>query len=356
VLARETAEAALRAAITACDPAPRVLRRLATARAPHGTHRPGDVPRIYGLAIGKAALAMARGVPQVARGIAIAPVDDGRLLPAGWRLILGSHPEPDARSLAAGDAAVALVDEVGEADLLIALISGGASALCERPTVPLAELRARIAALVAAGAPIAEVNAARTALSELKGGKLAARCRGQVLTLIASDVVGDDPRTIGSGPTVGRPTDAVEVISPMRCFAEALAAELAIPVLDPPITGDVEAVAARLATTPPPFVAWGEPTLVLPAQHGRGGRAQHLALLLARALQGTLWSALVAASDGVDGPPPTAAGAFVDGSTWARLSDPATALATCDSAVALHREVVHTGPTGINHGDVVVIA
>ena len=353
---RATAEAALRAAIAACDPTPRTLRGLLTPHAPPPPVRPAVVPRLHGLAIGKAALAMARGVPVVHGGLVIAPSDDGRGVPDGWRLMLGGHPDPDERSVAAGAAALALVEAVGEGEQLLALISGGASALCEQPLVPLAELRARIAALVAAGAPIAEVNAARTARSALKGGKLAARCAGYILTLVASDVIGDDPRVVGSGPTVGRATDAVAIVSPMRSFAEALGAALGLPVLDPPLTGDVEAVAARLAAEAPGFVAWGEPTLALPATPGRGGRAQHLALLLARALRGSPRAALVAASDGVDGPPPTAAGAFVDGATWDTLAEPAAALARFDAGTVLGEHLVRTGPTGINHGDVVVIA
>ncbi len=289
-------EAAFRAAVAACDPEALVAKLEPMWGWGDGVGPSG--PRVFGLAIGKAALAMARGVGAVRGGLAIAPADDGRGLPAGWRLMLGSHPEPDARSVAAGAAAIELVEAAAPNDVVLALISGGASSLCEQPLVPLDEFRARIAALVAAGAPIAEVNALRTSLSAIKGGKLAARCRGHLFTLIASDVIGDDPRVIGSGPTVGPTGDRVFVIAPMRLFAHRMAAALGVRVLDPPMQGDVADVAARLAAEPPPFVAWGEPTIALPPHPGRGGRAQQLALLLARAIAGTPRTALVAASDG----------------------------------------------------------
>jgi glycerate 2-kinase len=116
---------AFRVAVERCDP-----ERL-TARAKHDVVGPlaGRTP--YGLALGKAALKMARGAGPVARGVVVTNADDGQGVPDGWHVMIGSHPEPDARSLAAGEAAIDLIAGATKADLVLALISGGASSLVE---------------------------------------------------------------------------------------------------------------------------------------------------------------------------------------------------------------------------------
>jgi glycerate 2-kinase len=143
--------------------------------------------------------------------------------------------------------------------------------------------------------------------------------------------------------------------------------------VEAPLVGDVRACAERLvdlvgvsdAKVHGTYVAWGEPTLRVPEDHGEGGRAQQLALLLAKALRGTNLIAMAIGSDGIDGPPPKGraapAGAIVDGSTWDAIvsagHDPERALARCDAGTVLDAvgALVVTGPTGINHGDLVVI-
>lgn len=397
MLPRALAEAVFAEAVAACDPAARVRAALADV----------IVERWLGIAVGKAALAMARGAGPVHDGVVIAPADDGRGLPAGWRLVLGPHPVPDARSLAAAVAAREVAEEARAGDLVVALISGGASALMEEPAdgVTLDELRATIGALMAAGAPIAELNAVRGALSRIKAGGLVVRCATRVMTLAVSDVVGDDLATIGSGPTIApneplaprareilnryglplpsalaapRPAppprigDTARVIAPLRAFADAAADALEarglVVARSPrPLAGDVEAVADALVGDAPAGVqvAWGEPTVVLPADHGTGGRAQQLALALARRLRGTARAALVAGSDGADGPAPPGrtapAGAFVDGGTWDAVRaaglDPDLALARRDagSALAAVGALVVSGPTGVNHADLVLL-
>jgi hydroxypyruvate reductase len=127
----------------------------------------------------------------------------------------------------------------------------------------------------------------------------------------------------------------------------------------------VAEVAAQLAQISGPIVAWGEPTLRVPADHGDGGRAQQLALALAGRLRGRDVAALVVGTDGIDGPPPrdrpSPAGAWVDGATWdaviAAGHDPAAALVRCDagSALAAAGALVVTGPSGINHADLVIV-
>ena len=370
-------EAAFRDAVEACDPTE--LVRLAIERS---TRLHGPRTR-YGLAIGKAALAMARGVGPVARGVAVTTGYDGAPLPAGWSRTVSAHPEPDARSLAAADEVIDLVAQATAADVIVACVSGGASALVERPLpgISLDQLRADIRALAAAGAPIEELNRARVARSAIKGGKLAEMAEAPIVTLAISDVPGDDLAVIGSGPTITDPLRpgheailAARRIDFARRFASALGrrgvAELEMlgyrAVATTPIDRDVGDVAADLARVSSHVrVVFGEPTLRIPADRGDGGRAQQLALLLARALRGTARSAFVAGSDGIDGPPPRGrpapAGAFVDGRTWdavaARGIDPERALARCDAGTALHAigALVVTGPTGVNHADVVVV-
>jgi hydroxypyruvate reductase len=418
VIDRGLAEAVFADAVRACDPAARVAAALDERDI---SARLGG-RQLFGIAIGKAALAMARGAGPVEQGVAIAPIDDGAALPAGWRCIVSAHPVPDERSRAAAAAAYAVAQLATPRDALLALISGGASALVEAPrgALSLAELRAITSAVMAAGAPISELNVVRTALSQIKGGGLALECRAPVTTLAVSDIAGDHLAVIGSGPTIGpwlgapdgaevgeadralrtraaellagyqiatpphvaevlaaparslrvHRDDLARVIAPMSAFAVAAHDALAARGLhgmfaDAPVTLSVDAVARELAAGLGLIVAWGEPTLALPPIPGEGGRAQQLALDLARHLRGSHRSALVIGSDGADGPQPrarpTPAGAFVDGRTWDAIGhagiDPHIALARCDAGTALSAvgALVVTGPTGVNHADLILI-
>ncbi|MBA3452601.1 MAG: DUF4147 domain-containing protein [Deltaproteobacteria bacterium] len=429
MITRAVAEAVFQDAITACDPAERVREALVDPTL--ATRLDGR--RRYGIAIGKAALAMARGAGPVEQGIAIVPGghrDDvsgpvlDPSLPAGWQRLDGPHPEIDGRSRAALELAWFISESSAHrGDVVLALISGGASSLVEatRGNVTFAELRAISRAVMAAGAPIAELNTVRAALSFAKAGGLVIDSPATVITLAVSDVIGDELMVIGSGPTVGPWLDApgelvdigaadharrssaaeiigryglsmprsvaavlsgppeelriaredvARVIAPMNSFSRAAATALAERGIDAhrivaPVAGDVRAAATRLAAHDHPIVAWGEPTLKLPRDPGEGGRAQQLALELARLLSRTGRAALVVGSDGVDGPPPNErqvpAGAFVDGTTWDAIIaagiDPMAALERCDagSALAAVGALVVTGPTGINHADLVIL-
>ena len=360
MISRDVCERAFAEAVRACDPARLVRERLAGEQF--------DV----GLAFGKAALAMARGAGPVARGLVVAPILDGAPLPLGWSARDSAHPEPDARSVAAGEAAIELVRSAGKGDRVLALISGGASSLVEMPVAGLTldELRARVRAKMASGAPIDEINALRKSLSAIKGGGLAMLCAAPITTLVASDVFGDDPRVVGSGPTVAdRPGERGEVIAPMALFAEKLVRSLVEQGIDATSVavprGDVEGAVSELARRSAPTLMWGEPTVRVPEDHGIGGRAQQLALLLAQRLRGSDRSAFVAGSDGVDGPPPPhrppPAGAFIDASTWDAIIgagiDPLRALERCDAGTALHAvgALFVPGPTGINHADIAIV-
>jgi hydroxypyruvate reductase len=337
-------------AVETCDPTRAVEERLAAN--PISGHEPASNPdkpvAEVGLAIGKAALAMARGA-RVERGLIISPVDGD--VP-GWTTIRSSHPFPDERSIEAARQARALIESATTS--VLALISGGASALIEDPTVPLDDYIAQVRQAMARGDSIHELNVLRTSLSKVKGGKLVEHCRAKVTTLVISDVFGDDPRVIGSGPTIDDDSD-VHVLLHMRAFAEAIAERLQMPLVEDPITGEH-------AVLDGPCVAWGEPALTLPDDHGIGGRMQQAALKFARRRQ----TALCLGSDGIDGPPPkdrpAPAGAFVDATTWDRIIaagiDPEEALKRRDAGTALAKvgALIVTGPTGVNHADVMIVA
>ena len=157
---------------------------------------------VLGDRIASGVLALPRGVPSRLR--AIAPVAAG-------------HPLPDEGSARAAGAALAMLEAAGEGTLVLFLLSGGASALLAAPApgITLADKREATDRLLRAGAAIAELNAVRKHLSAVKGGRLAvAAFPAAVLTLALSDVPGDDPGVIGSGPTAADPSS----------FADALAA------------------------------------------------------------------------------------------------------------------------------------
>lgn len=409
MIARALAETAVRDAIAACNPATLVAQAVATMTSEEPAR--GRV----GIAVGKAALAMARGAGSVTRGIVVAPHAGD--VPPGWRVMVGSHPEPDERSGAAGRALAELVDSATDREQVIALISGGASSLVELPRIPLDGFRITLRALMAAGVPIADLNIVRGALSKIKAGQLALRSSAPIITLAVSDVIGDDLSVIGSGLTIGpwlatpgttvnagaeresrrckarailvrtgiaipaeleRPIaseivardDRAIVLAPMASFARAAAQALRargieVNLVSEPLATDVTSVAHQLAAYAEPIVAFGEPTIWIPEHSGQGGRAQQLALELALHLRGTERSALVIGSDGIDGPAPrerpAPAGAFVDGTTWSAIEaqglDPNAALERCDAGTVLAAvgALVVTGPTGINHADLVVL-
>jgi glycerate-2-kinase len=390
------------------------------------------------LAIGKAAGSLAEGlmaVPgmDVGKGAGVGAgvgteMDEGLLvaqelpppgaLSAVWRQLPGDHPWPGERSVAAGQAVLAFASAARPADRHLVLLSGGASALCAAPApgLTLADKDAVLRALMRAGATIAELNTVRKHLSALKGGRLAAalmaapgvtrdtstalpKALPTLLTLAVSDVQGDDPAIIGSGPTVPDPTtfgDALEVLrrhalierlppavrqhleagvagyisetpkpgrqgdstgayaviatldEALEAIAQAAASVGAPRVLSlgRVLYGAVGAHAAQLAAllrqhrgeAPLLLVAGGEPVVRVSGE-GRGGRAQELALRLAVELEGESGiTVMVAGTDGRDGPT-EAAGAFADGGTLARARkagcDPRAALARNDSNRAL---------------------
>ncbi|HEX9186572.1 MAG TPA: DUF4147 domain-containing protein, partial [Vicinamibacteria bacterium] len=220
---RAAARSVLREALAAADPHRLVRRSLALrggAVEVAGLRHPVGRGRVAMVAVGKAALPMASAAEAIlgdrlAEGIVVTSGsgESDRGLPRGSRLrsrvLTASHPVPDARGLAAAAEVDALARGCGRSDLLLVLLSGGASALLPSPAegVTLEDKARTTGLLLRSGATIHELNAVRKHLSRLKGGGLArAAFPARVATLVLSDVVGDDLSTIASGPTAPDPT------------------------------------------------------------------------------------------------------------------------------------------------------
>ena len=386
------------AGLAAAEPVACTAAAIRTA----GINRPDAV-----IAIGKAAPGMAWGAADVfghVPGIVVSHHPAG--VPPGMLHLVAAHPLPDSRSIAAGGAVMDLAASLGADTRLLVLISGGASALVEVPIEGLTDTDLALVSdqLLRCGAAIDEINAVRRTASRIKGGGLLAATKADVVTVAISDVVGDDPTVIGSGPTVPTGADAVRADAVLRAYAPAIdlpdhimaalrgadsdshlhrqgvvylvaasgaavrdcivskAAEEELPVqaLAEPVVGDVrDAVpgfldqASRAGLT----VGYGETTVVVTGD-GEGGRNQHAALLAATHIadrEDTLF--LAAGTDGRDGPT-AAAGALVDGGSIARAvgsgRDIAADLAAFDSHAALRAsgDLIETGPTGTNVGDI----
>ncbi len=307
---------------------------------------------------------------------------DGHVAPqlpavAGVEVYESAHPMPDERSLAAGARLLQWVDELPESVDPLFLVSGGASSLVDvlEPGKSLADLELLTAEGLAAGIAIGELNARRARHSLIKGGRLTARLNGRpARALFISDVPGDDPRVIGSGllgPASEGP-DRVEraVVASIDHAVETVAAaavELGLGA-EPSLRrfdGDVMRLAVRfsheLEMSSVEVRVWGgESTVQLPENPGRGGRNQHLGLAVARLIAGHPdLLLLTAGTDGTDGVTDDA-GALVDAETWPRLTlaeiDADACLQRADSGTALAAagDIVHTGPTGTNVGDIVI--
>lgn len=390
----------------------------AALEAVHGRHRVRESLKTYPLngpvyliALGKAACAMAQGAhdvldTRIAAALIVTKQGFAESLP--WPVLEAGHPLPDERSLAAGQALLDFAARIPPDASVLVLLSGGASALVEvlPQGVTLDALRALNEWLLASGLDIAAMNRMRKRSSCIKGGRLAKLLSPRpVLCLAISDVPGDDPRVIGSGPlvtdnalltacdTTGLPPVVVEVLryslpalsAEDACFrnvqfkiiarlddAKHAAAEAARQLgyrvtLHPEfIDGDALAAGAQLAQTllaapAGEIQVWGgETTLVLPPHPGHGGRNQSLALSAARVLAGEehVWF-LSIGTDGSDGPT-LDAGALVDGGTTARGEldgqNASQALAAADAGTFLEAsgDLVQTGPTGTNVMDLML--
>jgi hydroxypyruvate reductase len=367
---------------------------------------PGEV---HVIALGKAAAAMVRGVmdmpgTHIAGACIVTKHGYGEILP--WPCIEAGHPLPDEHSLAAGAAVAEFACQLPPRAQVLVLLSGGASSLVELPRagITLDDLRELNQWLLASGLDIAQCNALRKRLSQIKGGRLAKQLAPRpVLCLCLSDVPGDDPSVIASGPLVA--DTSVSDVSELPALPARLRALLSKEVLPPAtewfrnvrvevvatlaqakaaagqaaqglgyrvqvhadfVAGDALAAANTLvqalrAGEPGIVHVWGgETTVQLPANPGRGGRNQSLALAAALALDGDDRLFLLAAgTDGSDGPG-SDAGALVDGASVARGHahglDARAALAAADAGSFLEAggDLIETGPTGTNVMDIML--
>ena len=372
-----------------------------------------DVTYSHLIAIGKAASAMALGAlrarPQLQSGLVITKhhhLDEELNAHPQIECRESDHPVPGPNSLSAGERLRDYLQQAPTEARFLVLISGGASSLVEvlAPGLNLKGLRRLTENLLSEGLNIAEMNAVRRLISGIKGGRLAHDLDGRpTCALMISDVPGNDPAIIGSGPLTAVRDDALpDALSPQtrdiltaiepipvppeEVFAQlethiiatledakqavaqfaaqrGLAAHLHPEFLDE----DAGQCGVRLAkqlmrpTTAPGLHIWGgETTVQLPTQPGRGGRNQHLALAAARALDGTQGIELLAVgTDGTDGPTDDAGG-LVDGQTLSKGRalnlDAADSLGRADAGpyLAATEALVTTGPTGTNVMDLVL--
>lgn len=362
------------------------------------------------IALGKAAGDMAQIALQrieVDHGLVVVPKGG---LPPEFRappqieVITASHPVPGTQSIRAGHAALALARGLGPGDRLLVLLSGGGSSLMTVPrrSLTLTDLIAVNDALLFSGAPISVINTIRRALCEVKGGGLAAAAgSADVITLVLSDVPGDDLGAVASGPTVADHSGddwrelAAGLGVAMPAVPDRMTRQIGANVQTPRLVGsaaislaamartaqrlgyiptllgdDLEgdavdlaqqhaALAIDLAATgrPTALISGGETSVAITGTSGRGGRNQTYALALAIALRGhPAIHALAGDSDGIDGNSPLA-GAMVLPDTLARCRnrgcDPAQMLASHDttSAFELLGDGLSTGPTFTNVND-----
>jgi len=287
-------------------------------------------------------------------------------------ILESAHPIPDQKSLAAGHALLERTFTMSPDSRLLLLVSGGASALAEAlpASMTLDVLQETTDEMIANGSTIGEINAWRKQHSLIKDGKLIEAFKGaQVRAYAISDVEGDGIDTIGSGlgdcyrATVLARSSVIASNQIARQQVEQAAMEqgLVVKVNEETLYGDVFELAAAIGETlrnaePGLYVWGGEPTVVLPAEPGTGGRNQSLALALAEHLAGLDHiSLLVAGTDGTDGPT-AAAGGIVDGSTWSDPEAARSALQHADAGTYLqhHDALFVTGPTNTNVMDLAI--
>lgn len=387
--------------------------------------QPDSDGQVVVVGAGKASAAMACAVELVAReqgwldrvtGLVVTRYDHGADC-SHIEIIEASHPVPDTAGVEAARRIRSLVEDLGADDLLLCLVSGGGSALLAAPAdgVSAGDKEAVTRALLRSGAPIVEMNCVRKHISSIKGGRLAqAAYPATVVTLMISDVPGDDPSVIASGPTVGDPTtrhDALEILeryeieipqavrallesdggetpkpgdevfarventivarpSEMIAAVESKAEEAGYTVLS--LGADLEgeardlgaehaALALRLQRDRPGelplvIISGGETTVTVRGE-GRGGRNAEYALGLTKALEGAAGiHAIACDTDGIDGVEDNA-GVFVTPDTISRAAaagfDCADTLTRNDaySLFAAIDDLVVTGPTRTNVND-----
>lgn len=395
------------------DTLKQVQPHAAVQRALEGRTFPG---KCIVIAIGKAAWTMAKAASDllgntIDHGVVLTKYDHSQGEIPGFIIAEGGHPLVDENSIAGTEKILAAVENLTEKDTVVFLISGGGSALFEKPagSLTLADMQNVTNQLLACGAEITEINTIRKHLSAVKGGRFAKLCApASIIAIALSDILGDYPDAIASGPATADTStcaDAMAVVEKYHLdFPPAVLKQLQeetpkeITNCEMQITGSVSQLclfaaktAEKLGYTPLPLstmldceareagrflgsmaktlekgegpvkgpcaILCGGETVVHLTGKGKGGRNQELALAAAPYLEG-MENALVAAvgSDGTDGPT-DAAGGMVDGSTMTSLRKAGISvdavLAENDAYHALKAvdSLIITGPTGTNVND-----
>ena len=370
--------------------------------------------RVVLVAAGKAAWQMADAAhrclgDQIQAGVVVTKYDHVKGPIADYALFEAGHPVPDENSFRGTQAALEMVKSLGEGDTVIFLLSGGGSALFEKPLIPAEELQDITNQLLASGADIVEINTIRKRLSAVKGGRFAELCApAKVFSVVLSDIIGDPLDMIASGPACPDSSTCQQALEIAEKYgltlskqAKALLGKETPKVLDnveSVITGSVRELCSAAASACKElgyepmiltdrlccqareagsflasiarshvetdrrlaFLAGGE-TVVRLTGKGKGGRNQELALAAAEGIAG-LDHALVFSlgSDGTDGPT-DAAGGIVDGTTAEKLAVQGISihevLKENDAYHALKRAdgLIITGPTGTNVDDIAVV-
>ena len=400
---REHADQIIREAIAAVQPDAAVQRALA------GRSFPG---RVLLVSAGKAAWQMAKAASdclgdRIEKGVVVTKYDHVMGPIANFDCFEAGHPVPDENSFRGTQAALDLVSGLSEKDTVLFLLSGGGSALFEKPLVEAAELQDITGQLLACGADIVEINTIRKRLSQVKGGRFAQLCApAKVEAVVLSDILGDPLDMIASGPACPDTStceDARRIAAKYNLKLSDKARGLldaetpkALDNVSTQINGSVRELCAAASVTcrslgyepvmltdqlccqakeagsflasilkthagdgkPLAFIAGGE-TVVKLTGHGKGGRNQELALAAAPGIAGMNAAVFSVGSDGTDGPT-DAAGGYVDGDTCAALAALGVSIDAvlqdndAYNALAKVGGLVMTGPTGTNVNDVAV--
>jgi hydroxypyruvate reductase len=373
-----------------------------------------DTGKIVVLSIGKASFAMADAAQKVlgeriAKGICITKYGHVKGTIPGFACYEAGHPITDENGIAATQKAMAMVQGLKEKDTVLVLISGGGSALFESPAVPLKEYNAITEQLLKSGADIHEINTVRKHLSHVKGGRFAQLCApARVIGIALSDVLGDDPSVIASGPISPDPStcmnaeetlqkyqilitenvrlelkketpkvienaeiqvigsvkslclDAEKTCEELGYHAEIFNDALCCEAKDAGIAFGQKAKEHLSENQNVALIAGGE-TVVHVTGNGLGGRNQEMALACAKEIAGMEDVCFFSlGSDGTDGPT-DAAGGIVNGHTKEELLQQGlcieTVLKNNDAYHALQKchGLLMTGPTGTNLNDLSVL-
>ena len=366
------------------------------------------------IAVGKAAWQMADAAysflgNRISGGVVVTKYDHSKGRIGNLEIYEGGHPVPDENSYKGTSAAIKAVEGLGEEDIVLFLVSGGGSALFEKPLIPSSDMARLTSELLASGASITEMNTIRKRMSAVKGGKFALLCKpAKVFSIVLSDIIGDPLDMIASGPAYPDSSTREEAEAIAEAYGLTLTDEMkkllaeetpkSLDNVETHVTGSVRELCASASRAAEElgyksfvitsylsciareagvmmadiamhnkdskeslaFIMGGE-TVVKLTGKGKGGRNQELALSAAPLLSSVENAAVFSVgSDGTDGPT-DAAGGYVDSDTPSILKakgiDVQKVLEDNDAYHALEKcgGLVITGPTGTNVNDVSVL-